>query len=305
MKERMLLTGGSGLLSTNFAVVGRDKYNIVLGLNNKIISIKNVKSVKLNLVSKEKLQTQIRELRINIIIHNAGLTSVENCEKNPSLAFMVNFELAKLLADVCKELDILLVYISTDHLFDGKSSFATENKKLNPINYYAKSKALAEEYISNMCKKKIIIRTNFFCWGPSYRWSFSDKIIYTLENKEKIFLFQDVFFTPILASVLFDCLSYLIDRENFGIYNIVSSERLTKYEFGIMLAKKFKLNTSLISKNKLSLSHHLTKRPYDMSLSNKKILSNIPFEIPKISDQIDLLKFQCKDSRFKEIINLC
>ena len=305
MKQSILLTGGSGLLSLNFALVGQDRYNIILGLNKKIISIRNITSIKLNLNSISKIRSEILKLNPKIIIHNAGLTSVEECESNPSLAFHINSQLTTFIADICKDLDILLIYISTDHLFDGKNSFSIENQQLNPINNYAKSKAIAEKYVMDVCKKIIIARTNFFGWGPNYRSSFSDKIIYSLRKKEKIFLFEDVFFTPILTSVLFECLIELVNKKKYGIFNIVSKERFTKYDFGVMLSKVFKLDQNLILKNKLSCSKNLTKRPYDMSLSNKKIVSNLTYRIPNIIEQMKILKQQEKQRSFKEIINLC
>ena len=66
-----------------------------------------------------------------------------------------------------------------------------------PLNNYALTKSKAEDTILEINKSSLIIRTNFFGWGPSYKKSFSDKIISYLETNKKIELFNDVYFTPI------------------------------------------------------------------------------------------------------------
>ena len=74
MKETILLTGGSGLLSLNFAVKAKKSYRVVLGLNNKIINLKNTSTYILNLNSEEKTIDDFKIINPKIIIHNAGIT---------------------------------------------------------------------------------------------------------------------------------------------------------------------------------------------------------------------------------------
>ena len=126
------------------------------------------------------------------------LTNIENCEKNPSLAKRINVNFSLNVAKACKELNITLVHISTDHLFYNQGSYIKEENEVNPINVYGQSKADAEIKILKINPKALVIRTNFFGWGPFHKLSFSDKILESLSFNKSINLFDDVFFTPIL-----------------------------------------------------------------------------------------------------------
>ena len=304
MSETFFLTGGSGLMSVNFVASGFKKFKIILGLNNRVIEFEQVVITKFFFGHYIKLKEQLIKFKPNILINTAGITSVENCELYPDLAMRINGEMPKLIAKVCKELKIVFVHISTDHLFDGSKAFRDENERLSPLNFYAKSKALAEQNITTENEKAIIIRTNFFGWGPSYRASFSDRIIKNIRIKKEIGLFEDVFITPILLETFFNLLIALVRKKSYGIFNVVSNERLSKYEYGLMLAKVFGLDTSLINKTKLYKNKNFVRRPLDMSLSNKKIKNHLSTEIISLEEQFQVLKKQENLKCFKEVINL-
>jgi len=228
----------------------------------------------------------------DIVIHTAGLTNVEACEVNPGLAQEVNVDLAKNIAIACSEQGVKLVYISTDHLSSGDQKFVTEDASTNPINNYAKTKFLGEQEVLKNCKNALSIRTNFFCWGVKYRQSFSDFILNKLRKNKQIDLFSDVFFTPILVSELSRIVHQLINLNFCGIFNVVGSERISKYEFGIKLAECFNLDCGLINEISFSDKPNLTKRPKDMSLSNVKLHQELNCEIASLNEQLQTLKEQ-------------
>ena len=144
MKEDILITGGSGLLALNWALNIREKFNITLGLHNRKINLKDTRSILLDLDSKEALAHSLEALKPQLVIHSAGLTSIERCEANPALAKYINVDLTKNLVMVCAKLNIPMVYISTDHLFSGNESLVHEDCPVRPVNVYAKTKAEAE-----------------------------------------------------------------------------------------------------------------------------------------------------------------
>ena len=105
-----------------------------------------------------------------------------------------------------------------------------------------------------------------------------------LNNKKKLKLFKDVFYTPVSIKELSRIISRLIKLDLSGVFNIASNQRLSKYDFGILVAKKFKLNVDLIT----PIYFHdvnLTQRPLDMSLSNSKI-KNLNIRVKSLDDQI-------------------
>ena len=91
-------------------------------------------------------------------------------------------------------------------------------------------------------KNNLIIRCNFFGDGFTYRKSFSDKILESLNNQRKIKLFYDVYFSPIEIKNLIKILEKLIKKKVGGTFNISSNESISKYQFGLLLCKSFGLN---------------------------------------------------------------
>ena len=292
MQKKILFTGGSGLLSLNWAIQIRDNYEVILGLHERDIYLKGTKSIKIKLNSDQNISDFLTQIKPDILIHTAGLTSVEECELNPEQTNNINSFIPQLLAKHTNKLGIKFIHISTDHLFDGLLSFAREDTPISPINEYGKSKALAEKVILNENSSALIIRTNFFGWGTSYRSSFSDIVLNTLRLNKKLNLFKDVYYTPILISEFVKIINILILNNDSGIFNIVSNERITKYQFGLLLANKFRLNTNLIQKVSINDNHELVQRPKDMSLNNKKVLSITRYNLLTLEQQIDLLKEQ-------------
>jgi dTDP-4-dehydrorhamnose reductase len=83
-----------------------------------------------------------------------------------------------------------------------------------------------------------------------------------------------------------------------GIFNVVSSERISKFEFGLMVADIFGLDASLILKGKIEDRLELVQRPKDLSLSNLKLVDFLKTSIPSIKDQVLELKKQEKKFNF-------
>ena len=270
----------------------RNKYDIYLGLHTKVIILEGVNVLNLNLNNEHEIELALKKIKPDILINTAGMTSVEDCELNPIKAYHINSSVPEILARIAKKLEIYFIHISTDHLFDGKNIFVSEIQQTCPLNVYGKSKELAENLILNENSSALIIRTNFFGWGTKYRISFSDFIINGLNSKEKVMLYDDVFFTPILIETLVDVTMELFNKNTIGIINIVGSERITKYEFGILLAKIFELDTSSIIRGSLHENLTFVNRPFDMSLSNNKLHNLLDISIPNLNKQLNILKSQ-------------
>ena len=221
------------------------------------------------------------------IIHTAGMTNVEKCEKNKNKTKKINFKLTKNLVEICKKKNFFFIYISSDHLYDGNSIKGySEKSYTNPLNYYAKTKVFCEDYIKKKLKKFLIIRTNFFGKGNKFKKSFSDKILLALRKKKKINLFDDVYFNPISMNELSLIIRKLYEKKKVGTFNISTNEKISKYEFGLYLAKYYHFDKKLIIKKNINFKN-LTKRPKNMYLKNSKIKKIIKFK----SKLLDNIKF--------------
>jgi dTDP-4-dehydrorhamnose reductase len=107
-----------------------------------------------------------------------------------------------------------------------------------------------------------------------------------------IYLFDDVHYTPILAEILIQSVHDLLARKAKGIFNIVSDDRVSKYDFGLMIAKEFGLDRSLIHKSSIQARNDLIKRPVEMSLSNRKVCQFLGRNLGTVKQHISLLHKQ-------------
>ena len=300
----VFITGGSGLLALNWALSIRDSSTVTLGMHQRNISLKGVDTCHCSLDSVDSIQSSFEKIKPELVIHTAGLTSVEKCESNPDLAHYANVEIAANMAKACSLLEIPLVHISTDHLFSGEDASVAEEQPVSPVNMYGKTKAEAESRVLDTYPEALVVRTNFYGWGPNYRRSFSDVILDSLRNNREIMLFEDVFYTPIVISKLVETVMKLASMDQKGIFHVVGNERLSKYEFGQKIANQFGLDNSLIQSGLLSNQLSLVRRPLDMSLLNKKVSNVLGENIGNVDDHLESLASQNIDNSYDRIISL-
>ena len=269
-QKKVLFTGGSGLLATNWALSLIHEFAIVLGFHQKEILLPGVDTCIIDMETISGFSAVLSNYKPDIVIHCAGLANVEVCEADPGFAKHVNVDLSENVAIACKESGVQLVYICTDHLFSGNTPLVSETHTPEPVNQYGKTKWEGEKAVLNVSGEFLSIRTNFYGWGTSYRRSFSDMIIDILRNGKKVQLFEDFYYTPILVEELAQTVMLLCEKKASGVFNVVGNERISKLEFGNRLATKFGLDKSLIETARFSDRKDLVKRPHDLSLSNKK-----------------------------------
>jgi len=284
--KNVLIIGGSGLLGSNWAIKWKDRYNILLGINKRFIEIEGTKSIYIDFKDEKIIRDILKKNKVDILINCSGLTNVEKCEENKELADFVHSHLCEVFSKLCTSLEVKQIHISTDHLFDGSKKYVDEDCIPKPLNNYGKTKLISEKMVSKFNPSALIIRTNFFGKGPSYRRSFSDLILDNICKNESVNLFDDVFFTPIYINELIEIIENLLLKDLFGVFNVVGDERLTKYDFGLKIASEIGVNQSLVKKTFFSERNDLVKRPFDLSLSNKKIRKSISIPIKSLNDQI-------------------
>jgi dTDP-4-dehydrorhamnose reductase len=292
VKTPILITGGSGLLALNWALTVRDRFQVILGLHNRKASLAGVQSVPIDLETLDACTHAIEKIKPQVVIHTVGLTSIEMCEADPIFAHHVNVKLAENLACTCAGYGVKLVHISTDHLFSGKDCLVDEVHPVSPVNVYGRTKAEAEARVLELNPNALVIRTNFYGWGASYRQSFSDFIIKALRSGKNLTLFSDVFYTPILVERIVDSVHDLINLKARGVYNVVGDDRISKHEFGLMVAEIFHLDPSNIFNCRLTDQRDLLLRPHDMSLSNQKACSLLRRGLGGVREHLTRLRQQ-------------
>jgi len=299
MKKKILITGGAGFLAQNIFKYLNDNFDLYLTFYNTKPNITYSKYFKTNLENYYQIKNLISNIKPDYIINTAGLTNVEECKKKKAQAYKKNVQIVYNLSKICKINKIKFIHISTDHLFEGNNLCYKEIDKPKPLNTYAKTKFLAEKIIKKKLKNYIIIRSNFFGWDKKGSKKFFSWIFESLQNKKNIKLYSDVFFSPVSSFVLSKVITKLIKNKFLGTINVSSNERVSKYDFAILLAKIFNFKTKYIQKIKYKDLDTKIKRPFDMTLSNSKLKKIIKIKIPKLNKQIQ----EISNHRFKGVFD--
>ena len=277
-------------MGLNWAASIKNTHDVILGVHHRCVQLPGAHSQKLSLESVDNFLKNLDLIQPDYVVHAAGLASVELCEEKPDLAHHVNVELAENVARACALRGIQLAHISTDHLFPGDLALLSEDANTNPVNVYGKTKAKAELCVQNIHPEALVIRTNFYGWGTSYRQSFSDWVLSNLRKNHPITLFNDIFYTPIYIERLVQIVHQLFEKFAAGTFHLVGDERVSKYEFAMQLASIFDLNNELISIGSINSQPNFVVRPHDMSLSNAKVSKELDILVGGIKEHILLMQ---------------
>lgn len=270
-----LVTGGSGLLGLNWGLACRARGRVVLGMHRRAITLPGCESTSVDLREARAFRDCIRRVRPALVLHAAGLADVERCESEPARAFEDNVSAAERVAEACWHEGARLVHVSTDHLFDGRRSMVCESEAPSPVNAYGRTKAEAEARVLAACPSALVVRTNFFGWGPPWRRSFSDFVLDACRKGDPVRAWVDVHHTPISVPALALAVDGLLQAGASGIVHVVGDERISKYDLAMMLVRHFGLDASLIRAARAVEVPGRVDRPLDMSLSNNLLRSII------------------------------
>jgi dTDP-4-dehydrorhamnose reductase len=290
----MLISGVSGLLGLNAALQWNEKFEVAGYYLSHPVVLPGIRTNRLDLEDRPSLFESMRLLRPDFILHTAGLTNVDRCQLDPSLAHRLNVEVTRNIAEAAQATGARLVHISTDHLFAGDRQFCDERTEPHPVNVYAQTKLEAERVVQRMCPDALIVRTNFIGWGSSVRVSFTDWILSSLQHGKTLNMFTDVFITPILINDLLDAIVELLNLKVSGIVNVAGSERVSKYDAGVRTARLFQFDPGQIRPTGVENFPFAAPRPRDMSLATLRVTSLLGRSMPDLNAALRRL------SRLKE-----
>lgn len=292
---RLFITGVSGLLGLNMALQLRDRADVSGCYLNNPVRIDGVETTRLDLTEADRTEETLRSVDPDLIVHAAGLTSVDACERDPERAHLLNTEVSRYVAEVAAKIDAKLVHISTDHLTDGASRFQHEDDEPEPLNAYARSKLEAEQLVQEVAPDALVVRTNFYGWGPPHRASFSDWILDGLQEGTTLTMFEDVYFSPILVNDLIDAMMDLVDLDASGVYNVAGSERISKHDFALQIADVFGLDPGPIKPVTLEEGNLLAPRPLENALDCSRVEAALDRPMPTTRQGLEALRARGED----------
>ncbi len=275
----ILVTGSMGQLGSEIKAISSDySYNFFFTDRNNI-----------DITNKDNIKEYCQTNSINVIINCAAYTAVDKAETDIENADLVNRKAVKKLSIVAKELDIKLIHISTDYVFDGKNFKPyVEEFQTNPQSVYGKTKLDGENEMKDINPlNSIIIRTS---WVYSYYGSNFVKTMLRLgKGKDSLGVIFDQIGTPTYAKDL--ALTILniipqIENSKIEIYNYSNEGVLSWYDFAKEIMKMAKLNCKI---NPIETYQYPTpaKRPHFSLLNKSKIKSKFNLEIPYWKDGLD------------------
>ena len=277
--ERVLIIGGSGLLGS--ALVGLFP-NACFTFNRTEMNVPN--SFKLNISEQGALELLLEKVRPETVIVTAAMTDVDGCELDPEMAYRINalpfFTIVKYLSRVGGR----IVQVSTDYVFSGEVGKYREYDKREPINVYGKSKMKAEDIIISSGIDYTIIRTSgiFGAGESSGKVNFFLWVYRSLLNGKEISVVKDQYYSPTMNTYLAEAIAEIYSKGIGGIIHFSSIDRISRYDFALLIADAFSLNHNLIKPALMNEMKWIAKRPRDSSLNSEratKTLANKPLRV--------------------------
>ncbi len=220
---KILLVGSKGMQGHALTTVLSPQHNLI-GFDLPALDIADLAAVKAAVFS----------CRPALIINAAAYTDVDGCETNVEQAFAVNAQGARNLAVVCSELDIPLVHISTDYVFDGTSSVPyKELDRPNPHSVYGKSKWQGEQFVRELCPKHYIVRTSWL-FGEHGK-NFVSTMLRLGRERDELGVVDDQMGSPTYTGDLAAAIRELVERHRtvgpaYGTYHVTNSGTCSWFE---------------------------------------------------------------------------
>lgn len=284
--KKLLVTGASGLLGLNLCLDAAGSYEVTGLVNRHGLRGTPFRTVRADLSLPGEAALIIEALRPDFVVHTAALANLDACEQNPLLSARLNAELPGEIAEVCRRLGVRWVHISTDAVFDGARGGYSEVDEPNPLGVYARDK-LAGEKAAASDPRALIARVNFFGWSLTGTRSLAEFFYYNLAAGKPVKGFTDVYFFPLLANHLGSILLEMLEKGMNGLYHVLSRECLSKYQFGVNLARRFGLDESLIMPTSVHDSGLAARRSPNLTLRVDKLEAALGRTMPGQAEEMD------------------
>jgi dTDP-4-dehydrorhamnose reductase len=284
---RILITGASGLLGLNLALETTHRHTVFGTINQHDLKTDAFTVIPSDLLAPGAVERLLDRTQPDWIIHCAALANLDACEADPLLARQLNTELPKILASHVARSGARMLHVSTDSVFDGLRGDYSEEDIPTPVGIYSRTKYEAELAVSQADPTAIIARVNLFGWSLPGNRSLSEFFFNNLSAGKPVMGFTDIFFCPLLANHLAHLFVRMLEVGLSGIYHVVSSECLSKYDFGLRLAHRFGLDGNLIRPTSVTKSGLKAVRSPNLTLRSDKLARVLGESLPSISTGLE------------------
>ena len=231
--RRILVIGAKGMLGRDLVKILHSTFHTHQDPNREILEW-DIDEIDIR--EEKKTVNKIESFRPEIVINVAAYTDVDGCESNEEKAFAVNAEGMKHVALGALRCRAKVVYLSTDYIFDGKKKEPyLEDDPPNPLNVYGRSKWKGEQYVRELVKDALIVRTQWL-YGR-YGNNFVNSILRQAREKKVLSIVNDQIGSPTYTVDLSEAISVLLQYDARGVFHIANSDLCTWYTFGQAILK--------------------------------------------------------------------
>ena len=297
--KKIVITGSNGLLGqtlVNLLLKDQNEYQVFGISRGENRSGRNDFSYhSIDITQFDQLKNCLVSIKPDFVINTAAMTNVDACEDSKDECTRLNVEAVNYLCKISNELNIHLIHISTDFIFDGLKGYYKETDIANPLSFYGASKLKSEIILQDSDIQYTILRT-ILVYGKVNNLGRNNIVLWVkemLENKKEITIVDDQFRMPTYVEDLAMACKIVIDKKATGTFNISSNKLLSVFEIAKQIAKVFHLNEDLI-------------KPISTSTLNQKAPSpaKTGFDLTKTNSQLNFFPKSFKEDleRFKQSI---
>ena len=228
MKKKIYIAGCGGMLGEAFYTRFRDDYQLKCtdkDVNESWLSFLDFRDF-------EAYKKDVNDFKPDYLFHLGAYTDLEVCEMNADETYNTNTLAVENAVYLANSLDIPLLYISTAGIFDGKKELYDDWDQPNPLGVYARSKYMGERFVVENAKRFLVCRAGWMMGaGPRKDKKFIQKIMKQLkEGKRELFIVDDKDGTPTFTHDFAGNVKALINKEYWGLYNMVCGGQTSRIE---------------------------------------------------------------------------
>jgi dTDP-4-dehydrorhamnose reductase len=245
---KYLILGANGLIGRYFVRLCKEKGIDYAGTR---YSREGEGLLPFNQLEFDRIPVFFNEVSPTVVVNAIGLAGGVNfCEENPGIGRNYHVDATKVMVDWCKKTGAVFVYISTDYVFDGENPPYKEEDETNPLNLYGRLKLEGEQHIRSNLERYMIARTtNVFGWDPETRTpNFLMNLMEMLKDKDRVKVPGFLYGNPTYVGDLAVGITDLIEKQHYGLYHIVGSENINRYDWALKLVDMVGLKGKTLEK---------------------------------------------------------
>ena len=221
-------------------------------------------------------RNDVKLFKPDYLFHLGAYTDLEFCENNPDDTYLTNTISVENAVYIANELNIPLLYISTAGIFDGNKNLYDDWDTPNPLGVYARSKYMGEKYVLENANKFLICRAGWMMGaGPNKDKKFIQKLMKQIKDGSKeLFIVNDKDGTPTFTHDFAKNVKILVEKEYWGLYNMVCGGQTSRLEVANELLALLKLEDKIkinVVNSDYFKKTYFAERPLCERLVNRKL----------------------------------